>query len=126
VTEIERHVYQSSQGGSIYCPLEYNARIFRGATPLLSRQVSSKYSEMSAGSVKKDLSENHGRFLSSDYIQNLASEIGSFIESKESTWTYTLPSEASDCKIVSIGRDGTTMPILGEGYRETMNGTISF
>ena len=30
---IQRHVYQSSKGGKIYCPLENNAQIIRGATP---------------------------------------------------------------------------------------------
>ena len=31
--DVERNVYQTSKGGKIYCPLEHNARIIRGATP---------------------------------------------------------------------------------------------
>jgi len=31
--DVERYVYQTSKGGKIYCPLEHNARIIRGATP---------------------------------------------------------------------------------------------
>jgi hypothetical protein len=31
--QLERYVYQTSKGGKIYCPLEHNARIIRGATP---------------------------------------------------------------------------------------------
>jgi hypothetical protein len=31
--QLERYVYQTSKGGRIYCPLEHQARIIRGATP---------------------------------------------------------------------------------------------
>jgi hypothetical protein len=34
--EVERYVYQTSRGGRIYCPLEQQARIVRGATPVAS------------------------------------------------------------------------------------------
>jgi len=121
-----RHVYQNSKGGRTFCPLESNARIIRGATPLLSRQVSSKYSQMSSGKVAEDLLDNHGRRLSSDYIQKLSLEVGELIEQKEADWTYALPDNTTDTQVISIGRDGTTMPIRSEGYREAMNGTISF
>jgi len=123
---LSRHVYQSSGGGHIYCPLEVDARIIQSATPHFARQLSSKYSEMSASQVQKDLSRNHGRKVSSDYIQKVSGEVGDLIERKEKEWTYSLPSEVVDSELVSIGRDGTTMPIRGKGYRETMNGTISF
>ena len=33
VVAVERYVYQSSRGGRIFCPLEHQARIIRGATP---------------------------------------------------------------------------------------------
>jgi hypothetical protein len=38
--EVERYVYQSSRGGRIYCPLEHQARIVRGATPRFASQLS--------------------------------------------------------------------------------------
>jgi len=121
-----RHVYQTNQGGLIYCPLEKSARIIRNSTPHFARQLSSKYSEMSALSVQKDLKNNHARKISVDYIQKVSAKLGDIIEDKKSDWTYVLPAETLDTKMVSIGRDGTTMPIRKEGYRETMNGTISF
>ncbi|MBK1650372.1 ISKra4 family transposase, partial [Rhabdochromatium marinum] len=34
--EVERNVYQTSQGGRIYCPLEASARLIRQATPLFA------------------------------------------------------------------------------------------
>ena len=36
VVDVERYVYQTSRGGRIYCPLEQQARIIRGATPLFA------------------------------------------------------------------------------------------
>ena len=48
---IERHVYQSSQGGKLYCPLDVNGRILNGATPKYARMLSSKYANMSAPDV---------------------------------------------------------------------------
>ena len=70
--------------------------------------------------------ENHGRKLSRAYVQELSKRVGEVIERKEEEWTYELPSQVTDIQTISIGRDGTTMLIRNEGYRETMNGTISF
>jgi len=119
-------VYQGSNGGKLYIPLEESARILRDATPRLAKQVSSKYSNMSARKVQRDFSENHARKLSRDYIQNLGQAIGELIENEEERVSYTIPIKPSDIQCVSIGRDGTTMHIVEDGYRETMNGTISF
>jgi len=119
-------VYQNNKGGSTHCPLEKSARIIHNSTPHFARQLSSKYSEMSALSVQKDLKNNHARPISVDYIQKVSARLGDIIEEKKPVWNYTLPPETVGTKIVSIGRDGTTMPIRKEGYRETMNGTISF
>ena len=41
--QVERYVYQTSRGGRIYCPLEHQARIVRGATPRFASQFSHKY-----------------------------------------------------------------------------------
>jgi len=81
---------------------------------------------MSAIKVQQDLSENHSRDLSRDYIQNLGQSLGQIIEKEEERVHYALPIEVADIESVSIGRDGTTMHVTKDGYRETMNGTISF
>jgi hypothetical protein len=39
VTEIERHVYQSSKGGKIFCPLEDSAHTSYAATPKFAQQL---------------------------------------------------------------------------------------
>jgi hypothetical protein len=40
--QLERYVYQTSKGGKIYCPLEHNTRIIRGATPKFAQHLSHK------------------------------------------------------------------------------------
>ena len=40
VVEVKRHVYQTSKGGRIYCPLENDARMILNATPKFAQQVS--------------------------------------------------------------------------------------
>jgi hypothetical protein len=48
---LERYIYQTSKGGRIYCPLEHNARIIRGATPKFAQQLAHKYANMNAPAV---------------------------------------------------------------------------
>jgi len=120
-------VYQSSKGGKIYVPLDHDARILRSCTPKFAKSISSKYSLMSTRQVITDFSENHGRLISRDYVQRLSEDLGHQIEQAEQRWSYTLPEAViKETKVVGIGRDGTTTHIKGEGYRETMSGTISF
>jgi hypothetical protein len=57
--EVKRNIYQTSQGGKTYCPLEDNAKIIRGSTPKFAKEISHKYSNMNAPSVCADLRENH-------------------------------------------------------------------
>ncbi len=50
--KIKRNIYQTSKGGKTYCPLEDNAQIIRGSTPKFAKQISHKYSNMNAPSVR--------------------------------------------------------------------------
>lgn len=119
-------MYQRSTGGCIYCPLEASARILHDSTPRFAKQVSSKYANLSANKVQRDFEENHSRRISKDFIANLSNDVGALIDQQAPNWSYVLPIQATDAQVVSFGRDGTTMYLRGEGYRETMNGTISF
>ena len=49
---VERYVYQTSRGGRIYCPLEHQARIVRGATPRFASQLSHKYAQLNVRAVQ--------------------------------------------------------------------------
>jgi hypothetical protein len=44
---LERHVYQTSDGGKTLCPLEVDARIIITSTPKFAKQISHKYAQMS-------------------------------------------------------------------------------
>lgn len=96
------------------------------STPRFAKQVSSKYANLSASKVQRDLRENHSRQVSTDFIKDLSHDVGALIDQQEQNWMYALPLQATQAQVVSIGRDGTTMYLRGDGYRETMNGTISF
>jgi hypothetical protein len=124
-TRINRHIYQTSQGGSTYCPLEFDARIIQNATPKLAKTLSHKYSKLSADEVKADLSSNHGRHLSRGYIQTVSDMVGTLAQAKEESWHYNTPALKAPVVTVSIGLDGTTIYLREEGYRETMVGTIA-
>ena len=88
---IQRHVYQSSKGGKIYCPLETNAQIIRGATPKFAQQISHKYANMNAPAVCQDLNENHHRTIAHSYLQDVSDWVGSIAQAKEEIWEYATP-----------------------------------
>jgi hypothetical protein len=123
--EVLRHVYQTSQGGKTFCPLEREARIFMTSTPRFARVVSHKFANGSSCEVENDLSENHGRRVARSYLQNLSELVGSVAQAKEETWRYATPRLDVPIETIAIGMDGTCMLLCEDGYRETMAGTIS-
>ena len=127
VVRVERYVYQSSRGGRIYCPLEHQARMIRGATPRFASQISHKYSQLNAGAVQRDLEQNHGRAVAKSYIQHVAEWVGSIATAKEEDWEYALPKLGASIETVVVSLDGAMIPMAdNEGYREAMVGTLSF
>ncbi|MEO6039204.1 MAG: ISKra4 family transposase, partial [Saprospiraceae bacterium] len=81
---------------------------------------------MSARLVCEDLEMNHCRRLSTKLVQSVSAQVEDIAMEKEFDWQYDLPEFDRVVNYISIGRDGTTTAIRGEGYRETMCGTISF
>jgi len=120
---VERHVYQSSEGGQTYCPLETDARIFITSTPRFSKIVSNKYATMP--SVSQDLADNHGRDVARSYLQNLSEAVGQCVQAVESCWHYALPKLENEVETISIGVDGANVFLRSEGYRETQVRTIA-
>lgn len=119
-------MYQSSNGGPGVVPLENQGRIIGGSsTPRLAKMLSWKYSKMSALDVSRDLAENHARPVSREFVQSVSSKVADIAQDKEFEWIYEVPDFAQVVTHISIGRDGTTTPIVKSGYREAMNGTIS-
>jgi hypothetical protein len=122
---LERHVYQTSAGGTTYCPLEKEARIIGTSTPKLAKMVSNKYSRTSVDDVKTDFKNNHGRNMSKDFIQSMAELVGSIAIVKEESWSYSIPEIDVPINTISIGMDGAMMLIREDGYRQAMVGTIA-
>lgn len=125
VVEVERHVYQTSSGGKIYCPLEVKANIIQGATPKFAQQLSHKYSTMKAPSVCYDLKENHHRIISHSYVQDVTDWVGSIAQAKEERWEYDTPPLKEAISTIVFSLDGAYVLMREEGYREAMVGNIS-
>lgn len=125
IARVERHVYQSSKGGKTYCPLDYNARIMRTATPLFAKQTSFKYATNEATVVVKDFAQ-HGRKVSRSYVAEVAGDVAAIIEEKEH-WNYALPAAPAGkrVKTVAVGMDGACVLIADDGWRQVMVGTIT-
>ena len=123
--QLKRYVYQTSKGGRVYCPLEHNARIIRGATPKFAQQISHKYSNMNAPAVCRDLEENHHRKIAHSYLQDVSEWVGSIAQAKEETWEYDTPALNEAITTVVVSLDGAYILIRDDGYREAMVGNIS-
>jgi hypothetical protein len=123
--KVSRHVYQSSQGGATYCPLEAGARIVRTATPLFARQAAFKYGAMNSTLAVADFAE-HGRKIARSYLQDLAGDVTTIAADKEALWRYTPElSPGEKVETISLGVDGTCALFCEEGYRHVMVGTIA-
>jgi len=121
--ELCRHVYQSNEGGSCYCPLDNDARILVFSTPKFAKMVSQKYSQTGSRQVQRDLSENHGRHISRTYIQDISRAVGEVALTK--SWKYTTGVEPLEVSSIGISMDGTCMLLRGDGWRQAMVGSIS-
>jgi hypothetical protein len=122
---VERHVYQSGEGGQTYCPLDQQARIVNSTTPRFAKMCSSKYALLNSVSAQKDLSQNHGRQVSRCYLQDIAEEVAVIAEAKEEHWKYAEPELPDSVASVALGIDGTCMLFCEEGFRQAMVGTLS-
>jgi hypothetical protein len=126
VATVPRHVYQSSQGGKTYCPLDRDARIVTSSTPRFAKMIACKYAEFGSGRVILDLQENHGRTVARSFVQNVADAVATVALAKEESWDYALPAMEHPVSTVTLGLDGTCLLMCEDGWRETMVGTIGF
>ena len=124
VVSAERHVYQPAEGGKTFCPMDAGARIIRKATPRFAKIVSHKFAHGAATQVLEDLEQNHGRPCLKATLQDLATHVGTVVQTKEESWSYATP-ELGKVATVGIGVDGTCMLICDQKWREAMTGSIS-
>jgi hypothetical protein len=124
-TAVERHVYQSSEGGPTFCPLDQQARIVNSSTPRFAKMCAFKYATLNSTLAQRDLLESHGRKVSRCYLQDIAQDVASIAEVKEEHWQYAEPELAATVTTVAVGLDGTCLLYCEEGWRQAMVGTIS-
>jgi hypothetical protein len=122
---VPRHVYQTGEGGTTFCPLERDARIVLTSTPRFAKQVSSKYGEGPGARVVKDLAQNHGRAVSLAFVQDTAAAVAAVVQAKEEAWHYATPKLDEPIHTISAGVDGTCMFVVEDGPRQAMVGSIS-
>lgn len=122
---INRYVYQTSEGGRIYCPLEESARIIHGSTPRFARMLSHKYASMNAGATKADMEMNHGRSLNRSFLQNVAESVSAIAQLNEEEDGYSVPALDEPVSTVAMSMDGAMLNMGNEGWREAMVGNIS-
>ena len=122
---VARHVYQTGEGGTTFCPLERDARIILTSTPRFAMQISHKYGEGPAARVVKDFTANHGRPVAESFVQNTAAAVASVVQAKQEQWQYATPKLKEPISTISLGVDGTCMFVVDDGKRQAMVGTIS-
>ncbi len=122
---VPRHVYQTGEGGTTFCPLDRDARIVLTSTPRFAMQISNKYGEMPAARVINDLTVNHARPVARSFVQDTAAAVAAVAQIKEEQWHYATPKLQEAVTTISIGVDGTCMLVVDDGNRQAMVGTIS-
>lgn len=122
---IERHIYQNSNGGKTFCPLESDARTIFNSTPAYAKMLSGKYGRNAAKGAAEDLLDSTGRIACPVYIKKIGDFIGAVAEAEHEQWEYELPKLDDDVESVAVGLDGTCMLLCESGWREAMTGTIS-
>jgi hypothetical protein len=122
---VERHVYQTGEGGTTFCPLERDARIILTSTPRFAMQVSHKYGEGPADRVVRDLKLNHGRTVAASFVQDTAAAVAAVVQAKEEPWHYATPKLSVPIQTIGVGVDGTCLLVVAGGKRQAMVGTIS-
>lgn len=124
VAVVERHVYQSPDGGKTFCPLDQKARIVVSSTPKFAKMISHKYAEFGSSRVIRDLEANHSRCVARSFVQNVADSVAAVALAKEETWNYEVPTLEEPVATITIGLDGACILMSEDGWREAMVGTV--
>lgn len=131
----QRHVYQTSCGGPIYCPADRKAGFVGKCTPRLAKLLVSDYCEGAAGQVVASFQEHHEVKVSTDLVRDTSLRISTHVKEIEDRWSYSIPSsvDLAQVRTVSLSRDGAMVHLLDgkqaeptrkAGYREAMCGVM--
>jgi len=122
--EIERHTYQSNDGGRTFCPLENTARICQNASIGLCAMLAAKHVSLSGRALQRELELSHQLEMSLSYLQDVTQEFGKRALGKEDHWTYAPATTTGEAAAVVVYLDGTCGAICDEGYKQIMVGAI--
>ncbi|HAT8179156.1 TPA: ISKra4 family transposase [Legionella pneumophila] len=111
---LDRYIYQISSGGKTYCPLDERARTIISLTARFTKQISSKYPQLSAQEVMDDFKTNHGRPVARSFLD----VVGSIAQAVETDWMYETPKLDDVVSTVSMSLDGTCVLMVNEGWQE--------
>lgn len=95
------------------------------ATALLNELLAFKVASQSLREVQMDLKKGHGLDLAPNYIRAQTAVVGAIAEKEEQT-VVALPVVEPTTQVLWGSLDGAMMPLVEEGYTETMVGTFSF
>ena len=121
---LERHTYQSGDGGRTFCPLEQSARICENATIGLCAMLAAKHVSLSGRGLQRELELSHQLDVSLSYLQDVTQEFGKRALGKEDHWTYAPATAPGLAEALVIYLDGTCGAICEEGYKQIMVGAI--
>jgi hypothetical protein len=122
---VDRHVYQSSDGGKVFCPMEYEARVVGSTTPRFANIVAFKFANTSVSGVARDLEVSTRRHVSNDFVHDTAKAVAEIAETKDKVWSFDLPRLPGKVATIGISLDGTCVNIRPEGWKQVMVGTIA-
>ena len=88
--------------------------------------VSNKYAYVPAKAVQEDLQENHNRKISRSFIRSTSQLVSNLLLKQEEDWEYEIAKMDKEVVTISMGLDGTCMPMGETNWREAMCGTFSF
>jgi hypothetical protein len=102
--------------------MDDGARIIRKATPRFAKIVSHKFAHSASTQVMEDLEQDHGRPCLKASLQDLATHVGTAVQTKEESWSYATPELG---KVAAAGIGVSCMLICDQKWREAMTGSIS-
>jgi hypothetical protein len=107
-------------------PLEQPCQMRVGsATPRLAEVVSVTRASQTAGEGEQDFATCHGGTGSDPYWRALGENVGQLARDRVGGWQLEGPVLTAAVATIATGGEGTPMPLVGEGDKEPMGGTIA-
>ena len=103
---VDRHVYQSPQGGATYCPLDRDARIIVSWTPKFAKTGFEQVRGIRLGPCPTRSSRQPRPHHSRCLVQDVADAVAAVALVKEEDWSYHLPKMEMPPATVALSLDG--------------------